>query len=62
MQCIIATPYLNDYFINEYKHESQHRKQRLSEAYYELIQKAKKKLEATIAPIELKNAVSKIAP
>ena len=59
MQCIFATPILNDYFLKEYRKNGQ---QKLSYAYSELIKQVKGGQESTITPSDLKYAISKIAP
>ena len=62
LQCIFATPYLNDYFLGEFSKNGAYRKSPLASAYCELIQKVKSSYETCITPTELKNAVSKRAP
>jgi hypothetical protein len=62
LQCIFATPFLNNYFIKDFKKSSSSRNQRLSQAYYDLIVKVKQGGELVITPTDLKYAVSKNAP
>ena len=61
LQCILATPYLNSWFLDDYKKATQIRSQRLSEAYYDLIKEAKSST-SNISPTDLKYAVAKSAP
>ncbi|CDW83589.1 ubiquitin carboxyl-terminal hydrolase 2-like [Stylonychia lemnae] len=62
LQCVFATPYLNDFFLTEYSKSSQYRSARLADAYNSLIKQVKQGYESTISPTDLKYAVSKVAP
>lgn len=69
LQCVFATPFLNDFFINDYERQKTYKTQRLSKSYHELIKKVQKAMNAggssydnTITPSELKMAVSHVAP
>ena len=69
LQCVFATPFLNEFFINDYDRQKTYKTQKLSKSYHELIKKVKNAMNTTsssydntITPSELKMAVSHVAP
>jgi len=59
LQCVFATPFLNEYFLNVYPSERQVRSTRLAQSYYELIKKVKASGGSPVTPSDLKNSVSR---
>jgi len=41
LQCVFATPFLNDFFLNDYESQKTYKAQRLSKAYSDLIKKVR---------------------
>lgn len=62
LQCILASPYLTDFFLNDYKKSPSIRSQRLSLSFYELLLECKNGSSSTVTPSDLKHAVAKVAP
>jgi ubiquitin C-terminal hydrolase len=68
LQCVFATPFLNDFFLNDYESQKTYKAQRLSRAYAELIKRVRQIMQGsssydnTISPSDLKMAVSGVAP
>lgn len=72
MQCVFATPFLNDFFLNEYKSCTPLKGGRLSKEYYNLVLMVKKAMSgegstsgygdtSTVTPSRLKEEVSRVA-
>ena len=61
MQCIFATPYLNDFMLSEYKKMKISRSQKLAPAYYDLIKQVKSGSASIVEPSDLKYAVSRVS-
>lgn len=60
LQCVFATPWLNEYFLNDFKSEKKLRSTPLSESYYELINRVKSANgSSVVTPSDLKNSVSR---
>ena len=60
LYCVFATPFLNEYFLNDFPSEKKQRQTPLSQSYYELLRKVKEANgSSVVTPSELKNAVSK---
>ena len=55
LQCVMATPYLNYYFLNQFQPETKLRSTKLSQAYYELLIKVRNAGGSSVAPSDLKN-------
>lgn len=54
LQCIFATPFLNDIILSDFKNMRSSKPQRLAEAYYNLIKQVKVNHETLITPSDLK--------
>ena len=59
LQPILATPYLNDYFANQFAKEKQLRSTRVAEAYYDLLKQCRNSGGSVVTPTSIKNAVSR---
>ena len=59
---MLASPYLNDYFLNTYPSERHHRSTRLAKTYYELLKQCRNSGGRTVTPSAIKNAVSRTVP
>ena len=55
----MATPYLNDYFLNQFPKERHHRNTNLAQTYYELLKACKNSGGSAVTPSSLKSAVSR---
>jgi len=64
LQCLLATPYLNSWFLNDYKKTEKLRNHKLSSAYYEFLKEAKtgNGSSTIVTPSDLKHAIGKRAP
>jgi len=58
LQPILATPYLNEYFLNTFSTEKKLRTTRVAEAYHELLRECSSS-RSSVTPSSIKNAVSR---
>ena len=59
LQPLLASPYLNDYFLNHFSSERHHRSTRLAETYFELLKMCRNSSGSAVTPSAIKNAVSR---
>ena len=59
LQPIMASPFLNDYFLNVFLKERHSRSTRLAQTYYELLRSCRSSGGTPVTPSAIKNAVSR---
>lgn len=59
LQPLLASPYLNDYFLNKFPTERHARSTRLAETYAELLKSCRDARGTPVTPSAIKNAVSR---
>lgn len=62
LQCVLASPYLHEYFRSQFTTEKHHRKTKLADAYRSLIEKVRAAgHRGTVTPSDLKREISRTA-
>lgn len=59
LQPLLASPFLNEYFLNQFSKESHSRSTRLAQTYYDLLKSCKDSGGSPVTPSALKNALSR---
>ena len=59
LQPLLASPFLNDYFLNTFSKSKHHRQTRLAQTYYELLKSCSSSGGQSVTPSAIKNAVSR---
>ena len=59
LQPLLASPFLNDYFLNTFSKEKHHRSTRLAQTYFELLKSCRSSGGQSVTPSAIKNAVSR---
>ena len=59
LQPLLASPFLNDYFLTTFSKEKHHRSTRLAQTYFELLKSCRSSGGQSVTPSAIKNAVSR---